>query len=49
MCQDGDGVIEDFGRRRPFNYLYLSVLPKVREFIPRPISNFEPIELSHPE
>jgi len=37
------------GPGRPFNYLYLSVLPKVREFIPRPILNSEPIEISYPE
>jgi len=37
------------GPERPFNYLYLSVLSKVRELIPTPMLNSEPIELSYPE
>ncbi len=37
------------GSGRPFNYLYLSELPRIKEFIPRPILNSEPIELTYPE
>jgi len=37
------------GPGRPFNYLYISNLPQVKEFIPRPILNPEPIELTYPE
>jgi predicted DNA-binding protein (UPF0251 family) len=37
------------GPGRPFNYLYISALPKAKEFIPRPMLNTEPIELTYPE
>jgi predicted DNA-binding protein (UPF0251 family) len=37
------------GPGRPFNYLYISDLPKAKEFIPRPMLNPEPIELTYPE
>ena len=37
------------GPGRPFNYLYISALPKFKEFIPRPMLNPEPIELTYPE
>jgi predicted DNA-binding protein (UPF0251 family) len=37
------------GPGRPFNYLYISNLPQVKEFIPRPMLNPEPIELTYPE
>jgi len=37
------------GPGRPFNYLYISSLPQVKEFIPTPMLNPEPIELTYPE
>lgn len=37
------------GPGRPFSYIYIQNLPKVREFVPRPFQNKEPIELSYPE
>ena len=37
------------GRGRPFNYLFLSSIPHVKEFIPNPIVNPEPVELTYPE
>ncbi|HDH45073.1 MAG TPA: DUF134 domain-containing protein [Thermococcus sp.] len=37
------------GPGRPFNYLYLSQIPYVKEFLPRPILNPQPIELTYPE
>jgi predicted DNA-binding protein (UPF0251 family) len=37
------------GPGRPFNYLYISNLPQVKEFIPKPMLNPEPIELTYPE
>jgi len=37
------------GRGRPYSWLFLSSLPKVKEFVPRPLLNREPIELSYPE
>jgi len=37
------------GPGRPFNYLYISDLPKAKEFIPTPMLNPEPIELTYPE
>lgn len=37
------------GPGRPFGYLYLSHLPPVKEFIPRPMINPEPVELTYPE
>lgn len=37
------------GPGRPFSYLYLFHLPRVKEFIPRPMLNREAIELSYPE
>ena len=37
------------GPGRPFGYLYLSQIPHVREFIPNPMVNPQPIELTYPE
>ncbi|MCD6371466.1 MAG: DUF134 domain-containing protein [Candidatus Aenigmarchaeota archaeon] len=37
------------GPGRPFNPLYLSSLPRVREFNPYPQLNPSPIELAYPE
>jgi predicted DNA-binding protein (UPF0251 family) len=37
------------GPGRPFSYLYLSQIPNVREFIPHPLLNSTPIELTYPE
>ena len=37
------------GPGRPFSYLFLSSIPHVREFIPNPCLNPEPIELTYPE
>ena len=37
------------GPGRPFSCLYLSQIPHVREFIPKPMKNREPIELTYPE
>lgn len=37
------------GRGRPFSELFLSTLPQVKEFIPRPCLNPNPIELTYPE
>jgi predicted DNA-binding protein (UPF0251 family) len=37
------------GPGRPFGYLYLSQIPYVKEFIPNPVVNPEPIELTYPE
>jgi predicted DNA-binding protein (UPF0251 family) len=37
------------GPGRPFNYLYILDLPQVKEFIPKPMLNPEPIELTYPE
>ncbi|RLG57407.1 MAG: hypothetical protein DRN95_05610 [Candidatus Hydrothermarchaeota archaeon] len=37
------------GRGRPLGELFLHSLPEVREFIPRPCLNPEPIELTYPE
>ncbi len=38
-----------FGPGRPFSPLILYHLPKVKEFIPNPCLNPNPIELSYPE
>lgn len=37
------------GRGRPFSPLFLTSIPYVKEFIPNPCLNPEPIELSYPE
>ncbi|MGC8940457.1 MAG: DUF134 domain-containing protein [Candidatus Nanoarchaeia archaeon] len=37
------------GPGRPFSYLYLSQIPHVKEFVPNPIANLKPIELTYPE
>ncbi|MGC9132407.1 MAG: DUF134 domain-containing protein [Candidatus Micrarchaeia archaeon] len=37
------------GPGRPFNPLYISQIPNAKEFIPRPILNQEPIELTFAE
>jgi len=37
------------GPGRPFNPLFLYSLPKIKEFIPTPCLNSEPIELTFPE
>ena len=37
------------GPGRPFSYLYLSQIPHVKEFIPNPVANPEPVELTYPE
>ena len=37
------------GPGRPFGYLFLSKIPHIKEFIPNPVSNPEPIELTYPE
>ena len=37
------------GPGRPFNYLFLSSIPHVKEFVPNPCLNPEPIELTYPE
>lgn len=40
------------GRRgpgRPFNPLFLSSTPNVEKFVPKPIRNPEPVELTYPE
>jgi len=37
------------GPGRPFSYLYLSQIPHVREFIPNPCLNPQPIELTYAE
>ena len=37
------------GPGRPFSYLFLSSTPNVKEFLPRPCLNPQPIELSYPE
>ena len=37
------------GPGRPFSHLFLSSIPHVKEFIPNPCSNPEPIELIYPE
>ncbi len=37
------------GRGRPFGELFLSLKPNVKEFVPRPCLNPQPIELTYPE
>jgi len=37
------------GPGRPFSCLFLSSIPHVKEFIPHPCLNPEPIELTYPE
>lgn len=37
------------GPGRPFSYLYLSQIPHVKEFLPNPCLNPQPIELTYPE
>lgn len=37
------------GRGRPCSYLYISYLPKFKEFIPKPILNKEYVEVTYPE
>ncbi len=37
------------GPGRPFGYLFLSKIPHIKEFIPNPCLNPEPIELTYPE
>ncbi|RLI76227.1 hypothetical protein DRP04_12830 [Archaeoglobales archaeon] len=37
------------GRGRPFSPLFLSSIPHIKEFIPNPCLNPQPIELSYPE
>jgi len=37
------------GPGRPFCHLFLSQIPHVKEFIPRPVGNPTPIELTYPE
>lgn len=37
------------GPGRPFSYLYISQIPHVKEFMPNPLANKEPIELTYPE
>ena len=37
------------GPGRPFSPLFLYSLPKVKEFVPNPCINTNPIELSYPE
>ena len=37
------------GRGRPFSPLFLSSIPHVKEFVPNPCLNPEPIELTYPE
>ncbi|HDD71564.1 MAG TPA: DUF134 domain-containing protein [Candidatus Aenigmarchaeota archaeon] len=38
-----------WGPGRPFAELFLFSLPRVKEFVPRPCLNPQPIELSYPE
>ena len=37
------------GPGRPFGFLHLSQIPHMKEFIPNPMSNPKPIELTYPE
>ena len=37
------------GPGRPFGDLFLSSIPHIKEFIPNPCANTEPIELNYPE
>jgi hypothetical protein len=37
------------GPGRPFGYLMLSQIPHIKEFMPNPCANPEPIELTYPE
>ena len=37
------------GPGRPFGNLFLSSIPHVKEFMPNPCANPEPIELTYPE
>jgi len=37
------------GPGRPFAELYLSQIPHVKEFVPNPMGNPQPIELTYPE
>ena len=38
-----------FGPGRPPSWLFLNFLPQIKQFIPHPCLNPEPIELSYPE
>jgi hypothetical protein len=37
------------GPGRPFSHLFLTTLPNIKEFIPRPCLNPQPIEITYPE
>lgn len=37
------------GPGRPFGYLYLSSTPRIKEFMPSPCLNPQPVELIYPE